>query len=193
MTLALHERGLFTWSEWASALSAAIKRAQAAGDCDDGSTYYRHWLDAIEHLVETKGVTDEAALVDRRAAWDRAAHATPHGEPILLENDPHRRPLRGGSASGGTARVARGPACGDQLPAVLHIPKRSVAPRPSTKAAARSSTPAMTTAPRVPRPPATLSASLREHRQGRNEPRREGGADRHRERRRHAGRKQSLR
>jgi nitrile hydratase accessory protein len=92
MTLALHERGLFTWSEWASALSAAIKRAQAAGDCDDGSTYYRHWLDAIEHLVETKGVTDEAALVDRRAAWDRAAHATPHGEPILLENDPHRRP-----------------------------------------------------------------------------------------------------
>ena len=89
---AARARPFHFWSEWASALSAAIKRAQAAGDCDDGSTYYRHWLDAIEHLVETKGVTDEAALVDRRAAWDRAAHATPHGEPILLENDPHRRP-----------------------------------------------------------------------------------------------------
>jgi hypothetical protein len=25
------------------------------------------------------------------AAWQRAAHATPHGKPILLENDPERR------------------------------------------------------------------------------------------------------
>ena len=24
------------------------------------------------------------------AAWQRAAHATPHGKPILLENDPQR-------------------------------------------------------------------------------------------------------
>ena len=24
------------------------------------------------------------------AAWERAAHATPHGKPILLENDPQR-------------------------------------------------------------------------------------------------------
>jgi nitrile hydratase accessory protein len=88
MTLALHQRALFTWSEWAGALSAEIRRAQASGDCADGSTYYRHWLSAIERLVAAKGVTSEAGLVARRAAWDRAAHATPHGEPILLENDP---------------------------------------------------------------------------------------------------------
>jgi nitrile hydratase accessory protein len=94
MTLALHERGLFTWTEWAEALSAAIRQAQAAGDCDDGSTYYRHWLDAIEHLVAAKGVTTETALADRRAAWDRAAHATPHGKPILLANDPEHSPSR---------------------------------------------------------------------------------------------------
>ncbi|TGV60741.1 nitrile hydratase accessory protein, partial [Mesorhizobium sp. M00.F.Ca.ET.149.01.1.1] len=25
------------------------------------------------------------------AAWERAAHATPHGKPILLENDPRAR------------------------------------------------------------------------------------------------------
>jgi nitrile hydratase accessory protein len=91
MTLTLYERGLFTWTEWAGALAEEIKRAQAAGDPDDGSTYYRHWLAAIERLVAEKGVTSEAALAERRDAWDRAAHATPHGHPILLENDPLRR------------------------------------------------------------------------------------------------------
>ena len=90
MTLALYERGQFTWTEWAAALSGAIKQAQTAGDCDDGSTYYQHWLTAIEQLVRDKGIASEQALAERRGAWDRAAHATPHGQPILLENDPLR-------------------------------------------------------------------------------------------------------
>ena len=88
VTLALHQRGVFTWTEWASTLAAEIKRATAAGDPDDGSTYYRHWLSAIERLVVDKGVVTPAHLDARRAAWHRAAHATPHGQPILLENDP---------------------------------------------------------------------------------------------------------
>ena len=87
MTLALYERGLFTWSEWAAALAAEIKTAQHAGDPDDGSTYYRHWLAALERLVAEKGVAPAPVLAERRAAWERAARATPHGEPILLEND----------------------------------------------------------------------------------------------------------
>ena len=100
LTLALHERGLFTWKEWASALAEEIKRAQAAGDPDDGSTYYRHWLATIERLAAAKGVASEAALAERREAWDRAAHATPHGRPILLQNDPlARRRAAPGSAS----------------------------------------------------------------------------------------------
>jgi nitrile hydratase accessory protein len=92
LTLALHGRGLFTWAEWAAALAAEIRRAQADGDPDDGSTYYRHWLAAIERLAAEKGVTSAAALSARREAWERAAHATPHGRPILLENDPLAAP-----------------------------------------------------------------------------------------------------
>jgi nitrile hydratase accessory protein len=88
LVLALYERGLFTWSEWAEALSFEIRRAEAGGDPGDGTTYYRHWLAAAERLVAAKGLTSEAALAERRAAWDRAAHATPHGAPILLGNDP---------------------------------------------------------------------------------------------------------
>jgi nitrile hydratase accessory protein len=94
MTVALHARGLFTWKEWAATLAEEIKRAQGAGDPDDGSTYYRHWLAAIERLAADKGMTSAAALEARRAAWDRAAHATPHGTPIRLENDPLHSPLR---------------------------------------------------------------------------------------------------
>jgi nitrile hydratase accessory protein len=88
MTLVLHERGLFTWTEWASTLAAEITRAREAGDPDDGSTYYQRWLAAIERLAVDKGVVSPAHLDSRRAAWDRAARATPHGQPILLDNDP---------------------------------------------------------------------------------------------------------
>jgi nitrile hydratase accessory protein len=84
MTLALYERGLFTWSEWAAALGREIKEPQQGGDQDSGSTYYRHWLAALERLVAEKGIADEAVLAERRAAWDRAARATPHGQRIVL-------------------------------------------------------------------------------------------------------------
>jgi nitrile hydratase accessory protein len=52
MTLALHDRGLFTWPQWAEALSQQIALAQAAGDADLGDTYYQHWLLALESLVK---------------------------------------------------------------------------------------------------------------------------------------------
>jgi nitrile hydratase accessory protein len=84
MTLALYRRGLFTWPEWAAALAAEIKRAQAAGDPDSGETYYHHWLAALERLVAAKGVADGASLRRYRHAWGRAARRTPHGAPIAL-------------------------------------------------------------------------------------------------------------
>ena len=84
MTLALHERGLFAWPEWAATLAAEIKRAQAAGDPDVGNTYYHHWLAALERIVAEKGITNEQMLVRYRAAWDHAANRTPHGLPIAL-------------------------------------------------------------------------------------------------------------
>lgn len=87
MALSLHERGLFTWSEWAAALAAEIKRAQAAGDPDTGETYYRHWLATLENLVAEKGVTSAHNLRRYRDAWDHAADRTPHGRPIELRAD----------------------------------------------------------------------------------------------------------
>ena len=82
----LHERGVFTWSEWAATLSDEIKRAQAAGDPDTGETYYRHWLATLERLVAEKGVATRDTLHRYRDAWDRACDRTPHGKPIELES-----------------------------------------------------------------------------------------------------------
>ena len=85
MALALHERGLFTWPEWAAMLSAEIKRAQQAGDPDTGETYYHHWLNALESMVADKGITDAETLRRYHDAWDHAADRTPHGLPIELK------------------------------------------------------------------------------------------------------------
>ena len=84
LAVALHERGLFSWKEWAAALAAEIGRAQAAGDPDTGETYYLHWLAALEKLVAEKGVATLDTLHRYRDAWDRACDRTPHGQPIEL-------------------------------------------------------------------------------------------------------------
>ena len=87
MALALHQRGLFTWPEWAATLADEIRRAQAAGDPDTGETYYRHWLAALERLVAEKGIASLETQTRYRDAWDRAADRTPHGTPIELSPD----------------------------------------------------------------------------------------------------------
>lgn len=95
LVVALHARGLFTWNEWASALSSEVKLPGAA---PDGSDYYDHWLAALEKLLSTKGVAGAAEIDGLAEAWHRAARATPHGKPILLANDP---------LGGGTANTSR--------------------------------------------------------------------------------------
>ncbi len=85
LTLALHERGVFTWPQWAEALSQAIVRAQAQGDPDHGDTYYHHWVDALRGLLTARGLADAAALDGLEIAWMAAAERTPHGQPIELD------------------------------------------------------------------------------------------------------------
>ena len=87
MTLALHQRGLFTWPEWADTLARQIRAAQTRGDADLGDTYYHHWLAALEALVAAKGASSADELERYRQAWDHAAERTPHGAPIELSDE----------------------------------------------------------------------------------------------------------
>ncbi|HZZ91464.1 MAG TPA: nitrile hydratase accessory protein [Usitatibacter sp.] len=84
MAVALHERGAFTWNEWAATLAEVIAEVKARGEPDTGERYYERWLTALERLAARKALVTLSSLEERREAWDRAARATPHGEPIEL-------------------------------------------------------------------------------------------------------------
>ena len=58
----LQERGVFSAAEWAAALGAEIKQAQAAGDPDTGETYYHHWLATLERHVHAEGAVGGANI-----------------------------------------------------------------------------------------------------------------------------------
>ena len=94
MTVSLHAGGAFTWAEWAERLGAEIKYAQIRGDADLGDTYYDHWLRALEGIVAEKRLIGSKELTHRRDAWDAAARATPHGEPIVLGRESGRSQRR---------------------------------------------------------------------------------------------------
>lgn len=87
LAVKLSELGHFTWKEWAGALAEELKAAEDRGQPDDGSHYYEHWLATLERLVTSKGLTDFAALLDRKEAWADAYRHTPHGKPVALKQD----------------------------------------------------------------------------------------------------------
>lgn len=88
LTVALHEASLFTWTEWAEALSARIGAAplpQRDTPEDHATRYYLDWLAALEDLLAAKGLAEADMIGEMALTWQRAARATPHGTPILYE------------------------------------------------------------------------------------------------------------
>lgn len=81
LAVALHARGAFTWTEWAAALAGAIAE-------DPAAPYYERWLAALETLSTARGLTDDAALAERKHAWEHAYETTPHGKPVELRQAP---------------------------------------------------------------------------------------------------------
>jgi nitrile hydratase accessory protein len=80
LAVQLNALGVFSWAEWAGALGAAL----ASDPQDDGSRYYHHWVEALETLTLSHGLTGESALAARKEAWAQAFLTTPHGSPVHL-------------------------------------------------------------------------------------------------------------
>jgi len=87
MAVRLNEQGVFTWAEWAETLGGEIAKA---GAHDNPEHYYLHWMSALEKLATAHGLVSADEVRERKHAWDRAARATPHGEPIMLGREQHR-------------------------------------------------------------------------------------------------------
>ena len=77
LAVQLHENGVFSWAEWSAALGSEIAQR---GEAD----YFTCWLNAIETLVDRKGVASRKQLADAAAAWREAYARTPHGQPVHL-------------------------------------------------------------------------------------------------------------
>ena len=86
LAVRLSAQGYFTWKEWAVALADELRSAADAGNPDDGSHYYEHWLAALERLVTAKDLSNPNEMLARKEAWAEAYRGTPHGKPVTLEN-----------------------------------------------------------------------------------------------------------
>jgi nitrile hydratase accessory protein len=80
MAVKLNEAGIFSWSEWADMLGTELH-------AHPQRAYYENWLAALEKIVESKGLMSADERLRRIASWDRAAKATPHGQPIMLSRN----------------------------------------------------------------------------------------------------------
>ncbi|MDX0619709.1 nitrile hydratase accessory protein [Sinorhizobium medicae] len=87
MTVRLHEQGVFSWSEWTEALSTELYKP---GRRPDGSDYYECWVAALGRLLTELSIVSSSELEALVKSWKRAAEATPHGKPIVLDSDPLR-------------------------------------------------------------------------------------------------------
>ncbi|CAM2907434.1 MULTISPECIES: nitrile hydratase accessory protein [Methylobacterium] len=88
LVVSLQEAGLFTWTEWAERLGREIRPA----DGPERAADYGAWLATLETILAERGVAPSDSVAGRTEAFLRAAEATPHGQPIRLENDPLYRP-----------------------------------------------------------------------------------------------------
>ncbi len=89
MTRSLASAGHFTGAEWAQALGRELNAHQLllAGQMSEDLAYYRCWLNALEALLQDKGVlsdsTLQSAMATTVANWPHPDHHA-HLEPIAI-------------------------------------------------------------------------------------------------------------
>ena len=80
----LIEGGNFSAKNWARTLGAALKSARVRGAPDSTETYYLCAVEALEQLVAHEISISQAAIAERKQAWNTAYQNTPHGKPVKL-------------------------------------------------------------------------------------------------------------
>jgi len=80
----LVKSGKISGSRWAETLGSEISAAKAAGEPDDGETFFLAALSALERVLAEDGSVTPPELARRQQEWERAYLRTPHGQPVQL-------------------------------------------------------------------------------------------------------------
>lgn len=81
---ALIKAGHVGAEDWGETLGKALREADASGAEDTLATYYSCVLTALETVSERYAGVLPSDRAERRAAWEAAYAATPHGKPVTL-------------------------------------------------------------------------------------------------------------
>ena len=91
LAVCLSDAACFSWTEWTATLGQEIQAAQQRDE--PRSSYYLHWLSALEQLCVKKGLVSGTDLHRRKEEWRHSYLRTPHGQPIeLLATDKKPEP-----------------------------------------------------------------------------------------------------
>jgi hypothetical protein len=82
---ALIERGILAPALWSQVLGEEVRGAFECGETDGVETYYLAALRALERVTASNCAIDAEAAARRRAEWEEAYEATPHGQPVTLK------------------------------------------------------------------------------------------------------------
>jgi nitrile hydratase accessory protein len=74
LAVALHAGGAFSWPEFSDRLATSIARWERTHPPGQEYSYYRCWLEALESLLDERGLVDPASLAARAAGLEHSDH-----------------------------------------------------------------------------------------------------------------------
>jgi nitrile hydratase accessory protein len=78
MTMALIERGAFSWSDFQPELVAAIRAWEAKAASSEPYSYYERWQEALERVAARTAICSTADLESRAEAFAARPHGHDH-------------------------------------------------------------------------------------------------------------------
>ena len=86
LTTHLYDQGLFTWSQWTTALAQRIQaqRDDSEDNEDTEDKYYQAWMAALTACLVDQDIIDTQQLQLIQDRWASAYLSTPHGQPVYL-------------------------------------------------------------------------------------------------------------
>ena len=92
ITVALSESGKFPWTDWTELLGQELAKQASREGAASNACYYRSWLDALESLLEKRGLADSSEINVLVELWRDAHIETSHGQPVLVKSSRENYP-----------------------------------------------------------------------------------------------------